>query len=168
MSIWKTAFLAGLDPDDESEGAFEFGPPATADDLAKLQQFISAKIPEDVCGLLLEFNGVKRVTTYGPEPYYFSTHEMPTAVDMYRSWDVPTDLLIDCSRDILYLCQENGFSQMWGVTIRPFGPFIYGQIVAFDHDRIDGARRPEELFLSPYPRLADLLADSWKILDYID
>ena len=165
MAPWKAAFLKSLEEDSDlvDESDFEFGPPATANDLAALESQISAKLPADVQSLLSEFNGITRTTGGCREPYYFSTQEMPQAVEVYRHWDQPTDLLMQCSRDILYICQENGFSRMWGIAIRPFGPFVYGQVVAFDHDMIRNAELPEELFGSPYQRLIDLVEADWKM-----
>ena len=162
MPQWKNAFLNSLEPDLETEEDFEFGPPATDGELAQLEAGISAKIPEDVRHLLREFNGVKRLAYGEKEPYFFNTQEIPEAIEVYRDWDQPTDQLMQWSRNILYVCQENGFSVMWGVVIRPFGPFEYGQIVAFDHDRIRNAENPDELFVVPYSRLIDLVQADWK------
>lgn len=165
MPGWKAAFLKSLEADSDivDESDFEFGLPATADEIALLESQISARIPDEVLSLLSEFNGIARISDGCREPYFFSTQEMPQAVEVYRDWDQPTDLLMKCSQDILYVCQENGFSRMWGVAIRPFGPFVYGQVVAFDHDMIRNAETPEELFASPYERLLDLVEADWKM-----
>lgn len=162
MSYWKSSFLKSLEPDFEEETDFEFASPATIYDFANLERHIAAKIPEDIRSLLSEFNGIKRISGNDREPYFFSTQEMPAAAEIYRKWDQPTKLLMDCSRDILFVCQVNGFSEMWGVAVRPFGSFEYGQIVAFDHDMIGNAEQPDELFASPYFRLIDLVEANWK------
>ncbi len=163
MPYWKNGFLKSLEPDLEDESHFEFAPPATVYEFAELERLISATIPEDLRSLLSEFNGIVRISGGYREPYFFSTHEMPTAAEVYRNWDQPTELLMDCSRNILYICQLNGFSRMWGYVIRPFGPFDYGQIVAFDHDMIRIAEHPAQLFATPYARLIDLVEKDWKL-----
>ena len=162
MSKWKEAFLKSLDPGYESEADFRFGAPVTDDELEELESQISAKVPDDLRSLLREFNGIKSVGDY-EEAVFFAAQEMPEAAEeTYREWDWPTELLMECSRDILYVCQENGEAEMWGMAIRPFGSFQYGQVVAFDHDRIMDADEPDRLFVSPYPQLLDLVEAKYK------
>ncbi len=155
MAKWKKAFLASLGDADPAD--FQFGPPATEDDLAKLEKQIGRKIPKDLRALLKEFNGI----TARGETYFFPTKEMPSAAEYYRkAWGDSADLLLECSRHILYVCQENGLSEMWGVVFKPFEGFERGQIVAFDHDNIMSADSAEELFASPYESLQELLEAS--------
>ena len=53
-------------------------------------------------------------------------------------------------------------ASMWGVVIRPFASFEYGQIVAFDHDEIAYAEEAGELFVSPYSNLIELVEAQYK------
>ncbi|PHS03241.1 MAG: hypothetical protein COA78_18710 [Blastopirellula sp.] len=159
MAKWKAAFLKSLDPEYDTEESFTFGPPATEAELSALETAISEKLPEDLRELLLEFNGIK---DSDGETYFFDTTEMPTAAEYYREWDWPTDMLLECSSNILYVCQENGFSEMWGVAVKPFGSFQYGQVVAFNHDEIAYAEEPDELFVVPYQSLIKLVEADFK------
>ena len=54
MGKWKKAFLKSIDPEFETPSSFEFGPPATAKQLAALERAVSAKIPGDLRELLQE------------------------------------------------------------------------------------------------------------------
>ncbi|NNJ25490.1 SMI1/KNR4 family protein [Alienimonas chondri] len=158
MAKWKSAFLNSLVPEYDAEESFTFGAPATEAEFSTLEAAISAPVPDELRELLREFNGIRDEDG----PYYFATTQMPTAADYYREWDWPTDLLMERSADILYVCQENGYANMWGVVVRPFGPFQPGQIVAFDHDLIMDAETPEELFASPYESLLELVEAQYK------
>lgn len=159
MGKYKEAFLRSLNSERESEESFVFGPPATEADLAALESTSAAKLPQDLRELLSEFNGIK---TADGEVYFFNTTEMPKAAEYYRDWDWPTDLLLECSANILYVCQENGMASMWGVVIRPFASFEYGQIIAFDHDEIAFAEEAGELFMVPYDSLVELVEAEYK------
>ena len=159
MAKWKSAFLKSLIPEYDTEDSFKFGQPASEEELSTLESAISAKLPDDLRDLLLEFNGIKELDG---EAYFFDTTEMPTAAEYYREWDWPTDLLLECSQNILYVCQENGFSNMWGVVVKPFGSFEYGQVVAFNHDMIMEAESADELFVSPYKTLLELVEAQYK------
>ena len=156
---YKQAFRASLNPDRESEDTFEFGPPADEKALSDLETSIGAPVPGELRELLAEFNGI---WDSDGDAYYFALEEMPRAAEYYREWDWPTDLLMDCSKNILYICQENGLATMWGIVVKPFGPFEYGQIVAFDHDLIMDAEEADELFNVPYSSLLDLVAAEYK------
>lgn len=162
MTYWKDAFCRSIDPDLVPLSAFEFGPPATEKELAALESAMDARIPEDLRALLCEFNGVTYRQNDYYEPYFLSTSEIPNATEMYREWGVKTKVLIECSQNMMYLCQENGFSEMWGMVIRPFSQFEYGQIIAFDHDYLDEDVTVEELFSSPYSSLVELVETTWK------
>lgn len=168
MTKWKQAFLKSLDPEfGQNEDSYVFGSPASAAEIAAVESACGATVPSELRELLSEFNGIKEKEDWSDElvAYYFHTEEMVTAVDYYRDWDAPTDLLLEWSKHVLYVCQQNGYSEMWGVVIRPFGPFSVGQIVAFDHDRImeaEDPESPEALFAVPYDSLLELVQASSK------
>lgn len=167
MGKWKDAFLESLDPDlEQTEDSFIFGSPATDAELAVLSTAAGTEIPSDFRELLSEFNGVQVKWDDTSVPYFFDTKEAATAADFYEDWDSSTTpLLLEWSRNIMYVCQENGYSNMWGIVVKPFGTFSAGQIVAFDHENMDFAEdadAPEELFETPYDSLLELVEARFK------
>ena len=157
MGRWKDAFLKSLDPEFETPDSFEFGPPATEAELAVLSAAVSARLPEDLTELLREFNGIKMVLGPQKEPYFFDTREMPEAGEYYRQWDCDTTLVMEWFKNVVFVCQENGYAEMWAVVIKPFASYKYGDIVSFDHDRIAFAETAEDLFTVNYQSLEQLV-----------
>lgn len=136
MGKWREAFSKSLgrDSDYDVDTEFEFGPPATPEQLAALEAAMSAKIPPELRELLCEFNGVEICRGDERETWYFSADKMPEASSYYNTWgDQETT---DQCRKVLFVCQENGLASMWGVVAKPFADFKVGRIVAFDHDRV--------------------------------
>ena len=157
MGKWKKAFLKSIDPEFDSPSSFEFGPSATEKQLAGLERAISAKIPSDLRELLQEFNGVTRDGLVGREDYFFSTEKMPEAAEYYRNWDCDTTLAMQLFSNVLLVCQENGMSEMWGVVVRPFATYKYGDVVSFDHDRLMFTEKETDLFTVNYKYLLELV-----------
>jgi hypothetical protein len=163
MGKWKNAFVKSLDPEIEPLQSFEFGPPATAAELAALSAAVSAKLPEELVDLLREFNGIKRPGLLGDkEPYFFSTQEMPSAGEYYRNWDCDTTLCMEWFKNVVFVCQENGYSAMWAFVIKPLEGFKYADIVSFDHDRIGFAETATDLFTVNYENLLQLVQARFK------
>ena len=162
MPKWKDAFARSLDPDRETLQQFEFGAPATQEELAALRAAAGADIPAELSDMLSEFNGIWEIRDDTRSSYYFHTGEMMTAIEYYRDWDWPTDMLMECSQNILYVMEENGFGEMWGVVAKPFADFQPGQVVAFDHEEIGYAEEPADLFHAPYATLLELVAARYK------
>lgn len=161
MGKWKEAFEKSYEPRfGRGEGDFVFNPPATNKEIKKLETELGASLPPDVRDMLLEFNGVAHKDCGKLFPYIFGTSDMLTAVEkVYLDWDWPTDLLLKWSKNMVYICQANGYSKMWGVVVKPFGRFKPGKVIGFDHDEIAFAKKPRELFSVTHKKLADLLAD---------
>jgi hypothetical protein len=157
MGKWKKAFLKSIDPEFESLSSFEFGPPATEKQLAALERAVSARIPSDLRELLQEFNGVTRDGPIGREDYFFSTEKMPQAAEYYRKWDCDTTLAMQLFSNVLLVCQENGLSEMWGVVVKPFATYKYGDVVSFDHDRLMFTEKETDLFTVKYKNLLELV-----------
>jgi hypothetical protein len=177
MGKWKDAFLRSLDPEHENPKSFEFGPPATAAQLEALSSAYGASLPKDLADLLLEFNGIKseippelRLTEDDEdenekEPYYFNTEEMPSAGEYYRNWDCDTALAMEWFKNVIFVCQENGYASMWGVVAKPFASFKHGDVVSFDHDRLMFAETATDLFTINYPTLVQLVEAQFKNAD---
>jgi hypothetical protein len=162
MGKWKKAFLKSIDSEFESAASFEYGPPATEAQLAGLERTISAKIPGDLRELLQEFNGVTREGLTGREEFYFSTKSMPEAAEYYRNWDCDTKLAMRQFSNVLLVCQENGMSEMWGVVVKPFATYKYGDVVSFDHDRLMFNQTETDLFAVNYENLLEMVEATTK------
>jgi hypothetical protein len=156
MGRWKDAFLNSLDPEFENPSSLEFGAPATEEQLAALERKISGKIPPELRELLQEFNGVTQLGPMGKEEYFFSTETMPEAAEYYRNWDCDTTLAMQLFSKILLVCQHNGLAAMWGVVVKPFAHYQYGDVVSFDHDRLMFIES-EDLFTVNYQSLFHLV-----------
>ena len=164
MSYWKDFVLGCIDLETHPESAFEFGPPASADELRRIKERCSIPIPDDLLALLNEFNGLSFVDGISREPILFSTTEMLEAIQYYRNWDVPTDRLINWSNDILYLSQTNGFAMMQGILVTDLDSFKAGVLLEFDHDNIENAGSPVDLFRICEGDLATLIQNA--TIDY--
>jgi hypothetical protein len=132
--------------------------------LAALAAAVSAKLPEELSELLGEFNGIKIDSLGGneKEPYFFDTREMPGAGEYYRTWDCDTTLAMEWFKNVVFVCQVNGFSAMWGFVVKPFATFKYGDVVSFDHDRIAFAETATDLFTINYQNLVQLVEAQYK------
>jgi hypothetical protein len=96
------------------------------------------------------------------ESYFFDSREIPVAGEYYRSWDCDTTLALEWFKSVAFVCQENGYSAMWGVIVKPLAPFKYGDVVSFDHDRIAFAEAVADLFTVNYPNLLQLVEAQFK------
>lgn len=159
MGKWKDALLRSLDGDSKAYNSYEIGVPATERQLAGLETKIAVKIPSDLRELLLEFNGVTSNGPLGQTDYYFSTETMADAGKYYREWESATAAM-SLFENVLFVCQENGFASMWAVVVRPFAAYRYGEVVSFDHDRIDW--HESEIFTANYNSLLELVQDPMK------
>src|SRR5262245_66572452 len=91
MEKWRTLFESNLPPVEqrEYEEQYEFGPPATAEQLAAAESALGVRLPPDVRELLAEFNGVWYTTRAsrrnGSEPdiLYLNIEYMTVEVPQY-------------------------------------------------------------------------------------
>lgn len=90
----------------------------------------------------------------------FSTEKMPEASDYYRDWE--NEVANRICRKVAFVCQRNGWSEMWGVVLKPFADYEPGDIVTLDHDRINFAEDDSDLFTQPYSSLLELVSASKK------
>lgn len=159
---WGSVFARSIGPkaDVTSVQQCWFGDPATADQIENLETYFNAKLPRDVKELLSEFNGVKVGKGKTRDKWYLTTDEIKAAVRFYD--DRESDLVLSLFPKVLFVCQQNGMAELWGVVLKPFKPFKRGDIAAFEHDRIDEAESAAELFTTPYENLEALVEAKWK------
>lgn len=142
MGKWRALFEANLPPEGEREYGelYQFGPPATEEQLAAAEQSLGVRLPADVRELLSEFNGVWYTTTVGRKqgyeadisyldvdhmaarvPHYFRTcgNELPPEEEL---------------RKVVFVAQSNGFGDLWGVCVEPVAGHRAGAVVKLDHE----------------------------------
>ena len=156
MGKWRAIFCGSENCEDES--ACVFNPPATEGEIAAFESTIGAALPSDVREMLLEFNGIDKPEFGSLKPFILGMNNMALP-GFYTDWDVPTDKLIEWSKNIIYVRQFNSFTYLWGVVVKPFAKFNAGDIVEFDHDDIDDNNNPSEFFKSRLNSLEDVMLD---------
>ena len=154
MGKWKEIILKN--PDIENKEECIFNPPATEDELQRFEAEIDAQLPPEVRELLSEFNGMDQPEYGELAPFILGTKHMKLP-EFYTDWDVPTDKLLEWSKNIVYVRQFNSFTYLWGVVARPFAEFQIGDIVEFDHDEIGDAKVPSDLLTSMHKNLEEVL-----------
>ena len=156
MGKWRELVLRN--PRIENKDDCVFNPPATEDDLQRFEAEIGAKLPSDVREMLLDFNGMEQPEWGRRKPFILGTGHMKLP-EFYTDWDVPTDKLLEWSKNIVYVKQFNSFTHLWGVVVKPFAEFQIGDIVEFDHDDIEDAEEASDLLTSRHKSLTEVLLD---------
>lgn len=154
MSKWRDIVLRS--PSVKNKDVCVFNPPVTEDELQRFEAEIGAKLPADVREMLLEFNGMEQPEWGQRAPFILGTSHMKLP-EFYTDWDVPTDKLVEWSKNIVYVKQFNSFTYLWGVVVKPFAEFQIGDIVEFDHDDIGDAEEASDLLASRHKNLEDVL-----------
>jgi hypothetical protein len=134
-------FEANLPPVGEREyGAeYDFGPPATDEQMAATEQVLGVALPADVRAMLSEFNGVWRRTSFADgrayrDILYLDLHHMTTDVPAYFA-DCGNPLPPKKDRQqIVFVCQANGFGDLWGVCAADVAGHRSGAVVHLDHE----------------------------------
>ncbi|HEY7313131.1 MAG TPA: SMI1/KNR4 family protein [Gemmataceae bacterium] len=138
MGKWRTMFEANLPPVDERTYGeqYDFAPPATEEQLATAESALGTRFPADVREMLSEFNGIWRRTKFGGDPsiQYLDLHHMTVAVPEYfrtcgNELPPKKDL-----RKIVFVCQFNGFGDLWGVCVSDVAGHRAGEVVKLDHE----------------------------------
>jgi hypothetical protein len=157
MGKWRDAFYLSLGPDADYDvdAPLIFGPPATDDQISAVEAALGYQLPDDFRSLLREFNGVKVAWDWDTVPYFLSTDEIPAASEFYVDWESELDLKV--CRNVAFICVENGMADMWGIVVKPFGPYETGAIVGLDHDRVGCVAELGELFVEVYGSLLELV-----------
>lgn len=142
MGKWREAFEHGRPSFFDAEFGLEysFGPPATAEQLARAEAELGTRLPQEVRELLTEFNGVWVTSAAGrehgnaPDIAYLDVEHMAVEVPWYfrncgNALPPASDL-----RKIVFVYQENGFADLYGVCVEDVGDFRAGEVVKLDHE----------------------------------
>ena len=142
MGKWRDAFMHGRPSREDTEYGTEytFGPPATQEELAAAEQALGVRLPAEVRAMLSEINGIWHTTTIGRREGYEPTIEFLDVQHM--TVDVP-EYFRDCGnelppeedlRKVVFVCQSNGFGDLYGVCAEDVGEFRAGEVVYLDHE----------------------------------
>ena len=135
-------FESNLPPVEQREYGeqYEFGPPATEEQLAAAESVLGVRLPADVRELLTEFNGVWYTTEidrrhgYEPTILYLDTEYMTVRLPEYFRTcgnGLPSE---EDLRKVVFVCQSNGFGDLWGVCLEDVAGFRAGTVVRLDHE----------------------------------
>jgi hypothetical protein len=140
---WREMFEARLPPvaDRECGEEYEFGPPATEEQLAVVEISLGIYLPVDLRDLMSEFNGVWYTTKVGRERGYgrdnllFDTKGMSVSVPEYFTSCGGNPLPpADDLRKVVFFAQNNGFAYLWGVCVEDVAGYFAGEVVGLDHE----------------------------------
>ena len=155
---WKEAANASLEAID---GEFQFALPATDQEISELEASLDAKIPDALRSLWAEFNGA----TYYDQQFIPARDASSVWKDVYESWHVENAEAKTWFANIAFFYVENGVATMAGLVVKPFGKFIYGQLVVFDHDGFMYAESPENCYAAPEESLLEYVKSESKSRD---
>jgi hypothetical protein len=142
MGKWRTLFESNLPPADQREYGmqYEFGPPATEDQLTATEQALGVPLPPGVRDMLSEFNGIWTSSTasreqgHPPKIAYLDTKHMSVDAPGYLA---KTDNPLPprkALRQVVWVAQSNGFGGLWGVCAADIGKLPAGTVVRLDHE----------------------------------
>lgn len=139
MTKWREAFERGRpsECDIEHRHKYAFGPPATEEDIARVEGELGVRLPAEVRELLSEFNGVWETRSCGrPIRVYLDAECMRIGAQEYIRYggDPPITPSGADLRKIVYVAQMNGFADLYGVCLEPIGGFPVGAVVKLDHE----------------------------------
>jgi uncharacterized protein (TIGR02996 family) len=163
---WRTLFEANLLPEGDREYGerYEFGPPATAEQLADAEAVLGVPLPAELRELLSEFNGVwytvGRVRKGRSEPdiLYLDIEHMTVSVPQHLraysegeyNWHPP----LEESRQVVFICCCNGFHRLWGVCTGDVAGYRVGEVIQLNPD--GGG------WEASHPSLADFVRTGYK------
>jgi hypothetical protein len=142
MGKWRTLFESNLPPVEQREYGkeYEFGPPATAEQIAAAEQALGARLPADVREMLSEFNGIWQTSAVGrkggraPDIAFLDTRHLSVDVPAYFD-DCGNPLPSVASlRKVVFVAQSNGFGDLWGVCAADVDGHPAGAVVRLDHE----------------------------------
>jgi uncharacterized protein (TIGR02996 family) len=162
---WRTLFEANLLPFGEREYRTEyvFGPPATPEAITAAEAALGMRLPADVREMLAEFNGVWERNRYragntSEDIHLLDLQHMSVDVlDHFSNWGSDWGHLLpppDELRKVVFVCQSNGFGNLWGVCVESVSGHPVGAVVKLDHEV--GELEPG------YPSLAEFVRSSSK------
>jgi hypothetical protein len=142
MGKWREAFEFRRPSawDVEYGYQYTFGPPAAEEQLDTAERELGVRLPSDVRELLAEFNGVWYTTASGrrhgnlPDILFLDIEHMTVHVPKYFHTCgnvLPNEQEL---RKVVFVCQNNGFGDLWGVCIENVAGFRVGEVVTLDHE----------------------------------
>ncbi len=142
MGKWREAFEQDRPSYFDTEFGLEygFGPPASEEQLANAEKVLGIKLPAEVRELLSEFNGVWVTSEVGrsqgedPDIAYLDVEHMVVEVPRYLHTcgnPLPAESEL---RKVVFIYQENGFAELYGVCTEDVAGFKAGQVVKLDHE----------------------------------
>ena len=86
MGKWQDLFESRVYPEEDRECShYAFNPPATREQIERLEEGLGFPLPADVRDMLSEFNGIRNVLPRYEVTLYFSTEDMLTNVSEFDS-----------------------------------------------------------------------------------
>ncbi len=163
---WRTLFEVNLLPEEmrEYHTKYVFGPPATPAAIEAAEAALGMRLPADVRGMLAEFNGVWEHNRYragntSEDIHLLDLQHMSVDVpDHLSKWDSDWGHEIpqpDGWRKVVFVCQSNGFGNLWGVCVEPVSGHPAGAVVKVDHNFRE--------WEPSYPSLAEFVRSSSKL-----
>jgi hypothetical protein len=138
---WRTLFESNLPPFEHREYGEQYviGSPASEEQLAAAESALGP-LPQDVRDLLAEFNGVwyttraSRRNGRAPDILYLDIEHMTVEVPRYfRTCGnvLPSE---EDLRKVVFVCQSNGYGDLWGVCMADVAGNQAGEVVRLDHE----------------------------------
>ena len=122
---------------DELEVEYFFGKPVTDDEISKVEDALGLRLPNELCELLREFNGIETKQKYwgpNPRPLYLSTQNMLVDIPEYIQESgnpmPPNDQLAS----VIFFAHQNGYAELYAVCVKSFKGFQLGQVLCLDHE----------------------------------
>lgn len=137
MTKWRQIFESRKSTPDVDEMKYNIKPPASSEQLAEVEAKLGIQLPADVRELLSEFNG--NAAVYPNADYevglYFSTQDLLEEVpDFIEEWE--DEELDEFASNCVFLCHENGMSELYAVVVNDFKDLHSGEIVQVDHEMV--------------------------------
>jgi hypothetical protein len=157
MGKWLTWFEASLPPLEERDFSeiYEFGPPATADQIAEAERLMGVRWPDDLREMFMEFNGIRYTTKadrrggHASKEFYLDAEAMSVKAPRYlrtSSDPLPSQ---DVLSKVAIVCQINGYGELYGLCLDDVAGHPAGAVVRLDHE--------VGQFEPCYPSLADFV-----------
>ena len=138
MNYWRESFLDSackLEDKIELEIAYEFGDPATSEEIRKLESALSLELPKSLSGLLSEFNGIDVKQKYwGSGHLYFNTEYIANEIPLYFRESgnfVPGENELS---SVVFFAQQNGLAVIFALCVKPFNGFKVGEVLSLESD----------------------------------
>jgi hypothetical protein len=142
MGKWRELFEAELPPVAERpwQREYDFGPPAAEDQIAAAEAALKVPFPADVREMLSEFNGVWSRSHFDDgrehrDILFLDLQHMTVEVPQYFA-DCGGNLLPPKKdrRKVVFVCQSNGFAELWGVCAEDVAGHRAGAVVKLDSE----------------------------------